>query len=85
MGRINVVGSNNPMFYGFLQAGEVLIQNLTQPNILRMRIYQWMIINHHSLQLTKQSKTDPFRKGVTVVIGRAVGPLCPLVATLTWQ
>ena len=27
----------------------------------------------------KQSKTDPFRKGVTVVITHAVGPLCPIV------
>ena len=33
----------------------------------------------------KQSKTDPFRRGVTVVIGRAIGPICPLVAILSYM
>jgi hypothetical protein len=26
----------------------------------------------------KQSKTDPFRNGVTLVLGRTWGPLCPV-------
>lgn len=43
---------------------DIAVDKITDPSFVTVRI--------------KQSKTDPFRKGVTVVIGLAVGPLCPL-------
>ena len=33
----------------------------------------------------KQSKTDPFRRGVQINIGRTGGPLCPLAAVLAYM
>ena len=66
----------------------LLIQGLIQPNILRT--YDDIAVDNKQ-QLSfitvniKQSKTDPFRKGVTIVVGRAVGPLCPLVIVLTYM
>ena len=33
----------------------------------------------------KASKTDPFRKGVVVYLGKAPGPLCPVAATLHYM
>ena len=30
----------------------------------------------------KQSKTDSFRKGMSIIIGSTVGPLCPVVTIL---
>ena len=77
-------------FYGFLRAGEavapvdgkfnpsqhlsyadVAVDNVRQPSYLAVQI--------------KQSKTDPFRKGVQVIIGRAGSPLCPVVAILAYM
>ena len=33
----------------------------------------------------EQSKTDPFRNGVKIIIGRAEGPLCPGAAVLAYM
>lgn len=77
-------------FYGFLRAGEVVVpsdtgfdpaQHLTYDDIAVDSKQQPSFITVN----IKQSKTDPFRKGVTIVVGRAVGPLCPLVAVLTYM
>ena len=77
-------------FYGFLRAGEAVVpsdegfdpsQHLTfeditvdsvvNPTFMTVRI--------------KQSKTDPFRRGVQIVIGRTGGSLCPLAAVLSYM
>ena len=74
-------------FFGFLRSGEitvpsdsefddtahltfrdVAIDRLQAPSMLRVRI--------------KASKTDPFRVGVDVVVGKVDGPLCPVSALL---
>lgn len=77
-------------FYGFLRAGEVVVpsdtdfdpsQHLTYEDIAVDKIRDPSFV----AVMIKQSKTDPFRKGITVVIGRAVGPLCPLAAILSYM
>ena len=52
-----------------LSYADVAVNNVRQPSYLAVPI--------------KQSKTDPFQKGVQVIIGRTGGPLCPVAATLT--
>ena len=87
MGRGNVMGSND---HGFLRAREVVVpldtgfdpaKHLTYDDIAVDSKQQPSFITVN----IKQSKTDPFRKGVTIVVGRAVGPLCPLVPVLTYM
>ena len=77
-------------FYGFLRTGEVVVpsntefdpsQHLTHDDIAVDKIRDPSFVTVR----IKQSKTDPFRKGVTVVIGRAAGPLCPLAAILSYM
>jgi len=74
-------------FFGFLRAGEVVIpsasgydssvhlsqgdvrvDNTARPQYLEVRI--------------KASKTDPFRKGVSVYLGKGCEDLCPVMAIL---
>ena len=77
-------------FFGFLRSGEVVVPSDTgfdasqhlsfadvavdsqeRPSYLKVKI--------------KQSKTDPFRKGVEIIIGRTGGPLCPVAAVLAYM
>ena len=76
-------------FFGFLRAGEICTpssttfdpgchlypadiatDHQTHPNILRICI--------------KQSKTDPFRKGVQIIVGATGDSLCPVAAVLQY-
>ena len=77
-------------FYGFLRAGEVVVPSDTGFDPSQHLTYNDIAVDNRRqpsfITVTiKQSKTDPFRKGVTVVIGRAAGPLCPLVAVLSYM
>ena len=47
---------------------DIAVDNLCSPSILNISI--------------KQSKTDPFRKGVCLAIDQTGTPLCPVVAVL---
>jgi len=76
-------------FFGFLRSGEavapdtefdpsqhlsyndVAVDNVQHPNYVQVKI--------------KQSKTDPFRVGVKVVIARTGGDLCPVAALLAYM
>ena len=77
-------------FFGFLRSGEVVapddsnfdpaqhlsfrditVDSLTCPSCLSVKI--------------KQSKTDPFRVGVTVIVGRTREDLCPIAAVLAYM
>ena len=77
-------------FFGFLRSGEVVapsdrtydaqshlcfddiqVDNRASPKLIQVRI--------------KASKTDPFRHGVTLHIGAANGPLCPVAAVLSYM
>ena len=76
-------------FFGFFRSGEITapldagydpavhmnladvsINSLSNPSILKLRL--------------KASKTDPLRKGVDIVLGRAKGPLCPIAALMSY-
>ena len=77
-------------FFGFLRAGEVVVpsasdydpaihlshgdvraENTASPQYLEIRI--------------KASKTDPFRRGVSIYLGRGSGDLCPVAAVLNYM
>ena len=77
-------------FFGFMRAGElvvpsdssfnpschlafgdVLVDSRDSPNYLAVRI--------------KASKTDPFRRGVQLYLGRTSNELCPVAAILTYM
>ena len=74
-------------FFGFLRAGEITsegafdpgahlsfndiaIDNLSNPSVMQVRI--------------KASKTDPFRKGIDIYVGRTENDLCPIAAMLAY-
>ena len=76
-------------FFGFLRSGEVTVpsdsvfdpathltfddinvDDITNPTLLKLRL--------------KASKTDPFRKGVDVVVGKTNNKLCPVTAVLAY-
>ncbi len=76
-------------FFGFLRSGEAVaptvkdydprchlsfddmcVDNRANPSFLRVRI--------------KASKTDPFRQGVDIYVGRAENELCPVKAVLAY-
>ena len=77
-------------FFGFLRAGEIMVPSLSSfdpgyhlcvgdvyfnsssnPSLVSVRI--------------KASKTDPFRKGVTIHLGRTSGRLCPVSALVAYH
>ena len=51
-----------------LGVGDVAVDDTKNPTLLRVTI--------------KQSKTDPFRKGINLFVGRTYSGLCPVVALL---
>ena len=62
-------GSYDPAAH--LGFGDVAVDNPRQPSLVRVSI--------------KQSKTDPFRKGVDLFLGRTGGNLCPVAALLSFM
>ena len=57
-------------FWGHLAQGDVRVNDLEDPKFTMVRI--------------KASKADPFRKGVSVYIGRTGTRLCPVAAFLSY-
>ena len=53
-----------------LSFADVSVDNVSNPEVLSVRI--------------KQSKTDPFRQGVTIHMGKTGGDLCPVAAVLAF-
>ena len=52
--------------------GDIALDNNRRPFLVRVTI--------------KQSKTDPFRKGVGIFVGRTESDICPVAALLDyWQ
>ena len=54
-----------------LSFGEIAADNQTNPSYLQVSL--------------KQSKTDPFRNGMKIIIRRAEGPLCQVAAVLAYM
>lgn len=72
-------------FFGFLRTGEVVVPADGAFDPLRHLAYGDVRIddyrNPQSLEVRiKASKTDPYRKGVNIYVGRAAEGLCPVAA-----
>ena len=77
-------------FFGFLRAGEVVIPDDTSYDKAIHLSYGDVALNDRdSPQFVviriKASKTDPFRRGVSIFIGRASEELCPVAAILDYM
>lgn len=77
-------------FFGFLRSGEIVVPSDSSFCQDRHLSFEDIRVDSHAapqfLEVRiKESKTDPFRKGVTIVIGRTGGELCPVAAVLGYM
>ena len=75
-------------FYGFLRVGEAVAPNYGGIDLSQHLAFDDIAVDSidnpsftRVVQI-KQSKTDPFRSGVNIIIGRTGGPLCPVTAVM---
>lgn len=76
-------------FFGFLRAGEMTVpsDNTYDPavHLNRRDIAVDNPMAPQTIRLTiKQSKTDPFRKGLDIYLGKTSSDLCPVAAMLNY-
>ena len=76
-------------FFGFMRAGEFTITHTNGFDpAASLGVGDIAVDSHHnpsSIQVSlKQSKTDPFRKGVSIYLGRTQADLCPVTAVLAY-
>lgn len=74
-------------FFGFMRAGELTAPSASHYDpVVHLCIADIAVDDRDSPSMLhvsiKQSKTDPFRKGVCLAIGRTGTPLCPVAALL---
>ena len=72
-------------YFGFLRSGEVTVPSLKEydggAHLSEGDVSLDSVKSPKMVQVrVKQSKTDPFRKGVMVYLGRTGGELCPVAA-----
>ena len=77
-------------FFGFLRSGEVVVPSDASFNAGVHLCFEDVAVDSHiepsTLRVTlKASKTDPFRKGVVIVIGRGTQEICPISAVLDYM
>ena len=77
-------------FFGFLRVGEVVTPSDLEFNLDVHLSAADVSVDSHSSPLyvavtIKASKTDPFRRGVTIYLGRTRGTICLVVATLKYM
>ena len=77
-------------FFGFMRAGEFAVQRQCDFDPSVSLCPGDVAVDSHRnpsvIQVTlKQSKTDPFRKGVAVYLGRTDTDLCPVAAILSFM
>ena len=74
-------------FFGFLRAGEFTVNCAFDPSI-HLTVQELQVdaeVHPSSLRVRiKSSKTDPFRQGCFIYLGRGQAPLCPISAILTY-
>ena len=71
-GKITVANDSSYDPTVHLSLGDIALDNNRRPFLVRVTI--------------KQSKTDPFRKGVGIFVGRTESDICPVAALLDyWQ
>ena len=78
-------------FFGFLRIGELTCNSTFDPKLhLMNRDVTFMPRNsphapcQYMLVRLKVSRTDPFRQGQTIVIGKTNSPLCPISAMVAY-
>ncbi len=76
-------------FFGFLRARELTVPSeATFDPTVHLCVWDVSVDSIHNPQILKvqlkASKTDPFRKGVEVVIGRAGEDVCPIRSLLSY-
>ena len=87
IGEFPGLGSYDLAFFGFLRIGELTCDSNFNPEChltLSDLVFMPKSSPIYMLVRLKVSKTDPFRKGQTVVIGRANSKLCPISAMLAY-
>ena len=76
-------------FFGFMRAGEFTVTQVSKFDPPASLCLGNVTVDDHQVpslvrvQL-KQSKTDPFRRGVSIYLGRTHLDLCPVVAILAY-
>ena len=74
-------------FFGFLRIGELTCNLTFDPkyNLMKRDITSMPRCSpKYMLVLLKVSKTDPFRQGQTIDIGKINSPLCPISGMATY-
>ena len=76
-------------FFGFMRAGEFAVTHVSEFDPTASLCLGDVAVDHHQdpsvVQVRlKQSKTDPFRRGVSIYLGRTQTDLCPVVAILAY-
>lgn len=76
-------------FFGFMRAGEFTLHSNQAFDASSMLTLQDIAVDQHANPSMvrvhlKQSKTDPFRKGVDIFIGATSCDLCPVAALLAY-
>ena len=76
-------------FFGFMRAGEFTVRSSQQCDIdSSLSVMDVAIDSHTSPYMVrvhlKHSKTDPFRHGVDIFLGRTDAVLCPVAAILAY-
>ena len=70
-------------FFGFLRCGEFAVSTTFQHDV-NMTFDDVRIFDDHLTIHLKQSKTDPFRKGITLMIFKTGSSLCPYQAVVKY-
>lgn len=76
-------------FFGFMRAGEFTVKSSTDMDAESCLSAQDVAVDSHSSPSMvkvhlKNSKTDPFRHGVDIFLGRTDSPLCPVAAIMAY-
>ena len=76
-------------FFGFLRSGEATVPSRSAYDpAIHLSVSDIAVDSHRaptSIALRiKCSKTDPFRTGITIYLGRAEGDICPVAALLSY-
>ena len=71
-------------FFGFLRLGELTCNSTFDPKYHLMHRDMPRCSPMYMLVRLKVSKTDPFRQGQTIVIGKTNSPLCPISAMVAY-
>ena len=70
VGELTVPGDNTYDPAVYLSYTDITVDNPNNPRVIKITI--------------KQSKTDPFRKGIDLYLGRTFTDLCPVISLMNY-